>query len=1478
MDKANEFPSASRNLCTKIFSYDDYHDNEAIAFESNIESVICHDNFARSIAEMRSTAVTNCIFKRDRPMYIKVDISACMMEKPLVIGIVTNNAPFHQCRVIGDTDFVSMGLKVAYSLNDGKSQNLVMRTNFLRTLMKNEHFIDKAEDFASEKDQSVKKYDSVSIEYDGQDFTFYVNDKFAFSSPNELVSKSFRIGVSFLSSRQEVCISAVNSNRKPTQSPFEKKKIISLPQNPALSQAWTFVSPWHNLLISGESILCMRDTVCTAVTAEIFQALTWDHTQCRSCGSQPIKTNQWRCTTCAEFSLCQRCFIALRSVHNNLPSHQHPVDHFRCVLGGESHRIAFRIDDLDDGMHPMFFGIVPKMQALEKRPVGLEPGSIGIQIGKSLKFLNMGVQSTLPIECSLQLGDILHLVITEKAIQFFLNDLLITTSSIPCAQYRFAVSLVRTNHAVSTVSGNFAQKVPRGALVHISDDHADMEKHAKECGIQPSHEMLGLTGTAVEEDESDGTVGVHSDHAFKWVPRLCCEIRKCPRQQTRSFRQALAIPYAGDTVIVHPCSTAGLKVPNGGLSGTTRRGFITQASRGHEAVQYAIDMNQSHGSDEKMWANFVLSHESLDLLLLKLEQDCQVIRNPYFWRWGCQDGRTFQSIEEICYHFGWVVAFPKNGWVTVFWRVSGVCENYRFGFDNAFDVACIRRPSDTGFYLPKFPDIVREPKCRNTDLHSTFIKECHFVPMHELQFSRSSEIGRGRFGTVYKGTLGDVDVAIKHISHPDAHQARDLGVLSRILHPNAVKILGWSASDNDGMEIYLIMELVTPGSLAKLLADHPCQEASSGGPLGWNNFFDVSIGVAHALHYFNRQSLVHRDIKPENILLEGVSGDYIVRVTDFGLAKFVRRTGSADLTNVCGTPAYMSPEAWDTDCTLCPKADVFSLGLVMHFMLTGIAPRSKCENAFQILYDLVTLKNIVVPPPGTPGRLTTLIIRCQSLSPSERPDAMEIIRELFRLKQDLGMAPMYLESPISKKGSPVVPALASLDRKNPSKALAIAPRGVRMNQDQISTDRELIAAGPGSMQRISLRDLTHGLGFTSDSASILLLEPEVAGLALPQADAQFSLEKHRLVLHTAVDQFLIGVKVIVLQTKLTLEELFACITKANIPILVKAPSKGLKVYYVLLRHYAKIINIVSNRRLFTRAPVRIPQMQGRYVPRSGKAVQNKNHNEGSFLALADNKHGETTTVEKSSFPATFPKNQIRVVNPGMQKMQRTRLMTVKYLSFKNFCEFADITIASLITLINHKFIRPKHIFGQTYRISCDQKEKLEDGILAIDKFQASCSLSASEIRAFALLLNVPVLYRPKAKMFYLLYDDVYDRIMPVIEHTSTISNRKDFISFLSLSITDANALEKRGALLQSLCFKNARIFEHVARIMQLLVPLAIARQEIQHMLDLSSEEFDGMLDDFIERYNMHGRVQVKGSVYLLREEIQVLMQEFSEFE
>ncbi|EFJ27205.1 hypothetical protein SELMODRAFT_37866, partial [Selaginella moellendorffii] len=178
------------------------------------------------------------------------------------------------------------------------------------------------------------------------------------------------------------------------------------------------------------------------------------------------------------------------------------------------------------------------------------------------------------------------------------------------------------------------------------------------------------------------------------------------------------------------------------------------------------------------------------------------------------------------------------------------------------------------------------------------------------------------FGTVYKGVLADGTslVAVKSLmmaTHAEKQFKAEVATLGKIHHINLVRMLGYCA---EGSHRLLVYEYMANSSLEKVLSQVPqtlCE---------WKTRLAIALGISRGITYLHEQCqecIIHCDIKPQNILLDD---NFRPKVSDFGLAKLMKRESSANVTTARGTRGYMAPE-WISNVAITPKVDVYSFGM-----------------------------------------------------------------------------------------------------------------------------------------------------------------------------------------------------------------------------------------------------------------------------------------------------------------------------------------------------------------------------------------------------------------------------------------------------------------------------------------------------------------------------------------------------------------------
>uniref|UniRef100_A0A8C2C8N6 Mitogen-activated protein kinase kinase kinase 7 n=2 Tax=Cyprinus carpio TaxID=7962 RepID=A0A8C2C8N6_CYPCA len=246
-------------------------------------------------------------------------------------------------------------------------------------------------------------------------------------------------------------------------------------------------------------------------------------------------------------------------------------------------------------------------------------------------------------------------------------------------------------------------------------------------------------------------------------------------------------------------------------------------------------------------------------------------------------------------------------------------------------------------------------------------------------------VGRGAFGVVRKAKWKGRDVAIKTIESESERNAFfvELRQLSRVNHANIVKLYG-SCSD----PVCLVMEYAEGGSLYNVLhGAEPLPHYTASHAMSW--CLQCSQGVSY-LHGMKPKALIHRDLKPPNLLL--VAGGTVLKICDFGTACDIQ----THMTNNKGSAAWMAPEVFEGS-NYSEKCDVFSWGIILWEVITRRKPFDEIGGpAFRIMW---AVHRGTRPPliKNLPKPIESLMTRCWSKDPSQRPSMEEIVKIMSHL-------------------------------------------------------------------------------------------------------------------------------------------------------------------------------------------------------------------------------------------------------------------------------------------------------------------------------------------------------------------------------------------------------------------------------------------------------------------------------------------------
>jgi CheY-like chemotaxis protein/tRNA A-37 threonylcarbamoyl transferase component Bud32 len=263
-------------------------------------------------------------------------------------------------------------------------------------------------------------------------------------------------------------------------------------------------------------------------------------------------------------------------------------------------------------------------------------------------------------------------------------------------------------------------------------------------------------------------------------------------------------------------------------------------------------------------------------------------------------------------------------------------------------------------------------------------------------------LGAGGMGTVFKARHRRMKriVALKVLSRSLAKDdtfvrrfQREVETIARLAHPNIVMA---HDADEDDAGPFLVMEYVSGQDLASLV--------QQGGPLAVRAAVRGIVQAARGLEYAHGQGIIHRDVKPANLLCDAAG---IVKVTDLGLARLNNPGALEGITQaggVMGTVDYMSPEQAVDSTRIDHRADVYSLGASLYFVLTGKPVyQGQTMMATLLQHRDAPIPSLVAARPDVPAALDTAYRRMLAKAPADRFQTMtEVVRALEIVEAGLG--------------------------------------------------------------------------------------------------------------------------------------------------------------------------------------------------------------------------------------------------------------------------------------------------------------------------------------------------------------------------------------------------------------------------------------------------------------------------------------------
>ncbi len=300
----------------------------------------------------------------------------------------------------------------------------------------------------------------------------------------------------------------------------------------------------------------------------------------------------------------------------------------------------------------------------------------------------------------------------------------------------------------------------------------------------------------------------------------------------------------------------------------------------------------------------------------------------------------------------------------------------------------IVKPLHAPELLAKIYAILKKREVTLND-HNSITIGCHFSGKYEIL----RKLGKGGVSEVfyarqlYKEPGAFVALKIFEPSLEKRNDKESMSLflreaysLSKLDHPNIMKLYDFGKSHN---YYFLATEFLDGQTLEDII--------KNTGPFPINEAMVIGYEVLKALHYLTKHNLIHYDIKPLNIMVVA-SGD--VKLIDFSLARHIKDESSSSDNFLWCSPQYTAPEIIENNQNIDIKADIFSLGVTMYYILTDIEPY-KGTNPYQIISDrfISTPKLLHEINPNISLNLSQLIHEMMTIAKVSRPGINEVMQK-----------------------------------------------------------------------------------------------------------------------------------------------------------------------------------------------------------------------------------------------------------------------------------------------------------------------------------------------------------------------------------------------------------------------------------------------------------------------------------------------------
>jgi len=315
-------------------------------------------------------------------------------------------------------------------------------------------------------------------------------------------------------------------------------------------------------------------------------------------------------------------------------------------------------------------------------------------------------------------------------------------------------------------------------------------------------------------------------------------------------------------------------------------------------------------------------------------------------------------------------------------------------------------------------------------------------------------VGIGSFATVYCGYWIKTKVAVKVIrSRPNKTSGylRDslmdeAYLWVKLIHPHVVTFLG--AHISDGPNMYIVTEFMERGSVSDLLHNKNLV-------VEYEHVRSIAKDCCKGMAYLHHNNVIHRDLKTPNLL---VDNQWKIKVSDFGLSRFVKDSDTAQRLTACGTPSWAAPEVLN-DLKYSQKADVYSFAICLWELCTRKDPYTNMSAPQVVLFVAVKNKRLKIPK-SVPQAFVDLINDTWKTDPNDRPEFITLADRF----EALSNIPVPLQP-------------------YPYELSALAHLSQNLRPDSLSINDEVIADKFKPAPPVTLLDTARVVGINADDSS-----------------------------------------------------------------------------------------------------------------------------------------------------------------------------------------------------------------------------------------------------------------------------------------------------------------------------------------------------------------------------------------------------------